>query len=95
MAFACSAVMSNFALLNVWLAIFGVLLVAFVVRNGSLSEARIPIPHHGLRLRLRDPGVPDSAAVRCRALRGRGVLPGLRLSSSLNEANTGEDYRAR
>ena len=34
--------MSNFALLNVWLAIFGVLLVAFVVRNGSLSEARIP-----------------------------------------------------
>ena len=44
MAFACAAVMSNFALLNVWLAIFGVLLVAFALRHASLSEARIPDP---------------------------------------------------
>ena len=44
MAFACAAVMSNFALLNVWLAIFGVLLVAFPLRNTSLSHARTPNP---------------------------------------------------
>ncbi len=44
MAFACAAVMSNFALLNVWLAVFGVLLVACGLRNASLSEVRIPDP---------------------------------------------------
>jgi hypothetical protein len=44
LAFALGAVMSNFALLNVWLSVFGVILAAFVLRNMGLSELRIPDP---------------------------------------------------
>lgn len=44
LAFALGAVMSNFALLNVWLSVFGVILAAFVLRNMGLREVRIPDP---------------------------------------------------
>lgn len=42
LAFALAAVMSNFALLNVWLSIFLVVLVAFVVAKSDLNAPPLP-----------------------------------------------------
>jgi hypothetical protein len=56
LTFALGAVMSSFALLNVWLSIFGVLLAGFMLRNTVLAASGIP--EHGSRITAWSAKVP-------------------------------------